>query len=272
MALTVNNDTSPLSALRQAQISSSEVGLRLARIASGLRINRASDDAAGLAVSEQLSTQRRGLDVAGRNIQDFTSLAQTAEAGLGEIQNMSQRINELAIQASNGTLTGDDRRLIQEEISQLTQEIDRQATATEFNGQPLLTGTFSGTAQVGPNAGDTLTLSISATDASSLGLADVDVTTQAGAQNAISSAQGAVNSVATQRADIGATVNRLQSSFNFTGAAGIATTAAESRIRDADVAAELIGLTTAQAREKAGLFSVAQGNLNQQNVLRLLGD
>lgn len=271
MALTVNNDSNSLSALRHAQTSNTEIGLRLSRIASGLRINKASDDAAGLAVAEQLSTQRRGLDVASRNIQDFTSLAQTADAGLGEIQNMSQRINELSVQAANGTLTAEDRQLIQGEIDQLTQEIDRQAGSVEFNGQPLLNGAFSGTAQVGPNAGDTVNLSISSVSSSALGLAGVDVTTQSGAQNAIGAAQGAVNSIATDRANIGAGVNRLQSSLNFAGSSNEQVSSAEARIRDADVAAEVAGLTTAKIRESAGLFSVAQGNINRQNALRLLG-
>lgn len=272
MALRVNDDSNLLSALRQSQINHSDIGKRLAKIASGIRINSASEDAAGLAVAEQLSAQGRGLNVAGRNIQDFTSLAQTAEAGLGEIQSMAQRVNELSVQAANGTLATEDRQIIQEEINQITQEIDRQASSVEFNGQKLLTGAFSSSAHVGPGAGDTVNLSISATDSTALGLSGIDVTTQAGAQAAIGAAQGAVNTVATERADIGATVNRLQSTSNLVGAQRENTVAAESRIRDTDMALELIGLTAAEVRERAGLFSIAQGNLNRQNTLRLLGD
>lgn len=271
MALRVNDDSNLLFSLRQSQINNSEIGKRLAKIASGLRINQASDDAAGLAVAENLSSQSRGLSVASRNIQDFTSLAQTAEAGLSEIQDMSQRVNELAVQAANGTLTTEDRQLIQTEINQITQEIDRQAASTQFNGQNLLDGTFSSSAHVGANPGETVNLSLSAVNSASLGLSGIDVTTQAGANTAIGAAQGAVNSIATERADIGATVNRLQSTSNFVGAARENTVAAESRVRDADIAAELIGLTTAQVREQAGLFSIAQGNINRQNATRILG-
>ncbi len=271
MALRVNDDSNLLFSLRQSQINHSEIGKRLATIASGLRINRASDDVAGAAVAAKLDTQGRGLNIASRNIQDFTSLAQTAESGLGEIQNMAQRLNELSVQSANGTLNDEDRQLIQGEVDQITQEIDRQANSVEFNGQKLLNGTFSSSAQVGANSGQTVNLSLSAVNTSSLGLAGINVTTQAGAQAAIGSAQGAVNSIATDRADIGATVNRLQSTFNFVGTQNENTTAGLSRIQDADTAAELIGLTTAQVRERAGLFSIAQGNINRQNATRLLG-
>lgn len=272
MTLRVNDDSNLFFALRQTNINHSEMGKRLAKLASGMRINSASDDASGLAVLESLGTQSRGLNVASRNIQDFTSLAQTAEAGMSGIQDMSQRINELAVQASSGTLTDGDRQLIQNEVNQLTQEIDRQAGAVEFNRQPLLNGSFSSTAQVGPNAGDTFGMSISSLDTAGLGLSGIDVSTQAGAQNAIGAAQGAVNLIGTERAAVGGMVNRLESAFNFSGALRESTLSAEARIGDADMAAEIIGMTTAQVREKAGVFSLAQGNLNRQNVLRLLGE
>ena len=271
MALRVNDNSNQLFSLRQTQVNHSEISKRLSRIASGLRINQASDDVAASAVAESLSAQGRGLDVAGRNIQDFTSLAQTADAGLGEIQDMTQRINELSVQAANGTLSSEDRLNIQNEISQFTQEIDRQAGSVQFNGQPLLTGTFSSSAQAGPNSSDTINLTLSAVNSSTLGLSGIDVTSQSGAQSAIGVAQGAVNSIATERAGIGATVNRLQSASDFTGNARENAAAAESRIRDADVAEELLGLTTAQVREQTGLFSLAQGNIDRRNAVRLLG-
>jgi len=270
MPLTVQDDSHIQFALRHTQINHSEIGKRLTRIASGLRLNQASDDAAGLAVGEVFTSQTRGLDAASRNIQDFMSLAQTAEAGLGEIQDMSQRMNELAIQASNGTLSTEDRQVIQTEIDQLVQEIDRQSSSAQFNGQPILDGSLSTTSVIGPNPGNTLHLSVSAANSSALGLAGVDVTTQQGAQSAISAAQGAVNTIATERANIGATMNRLVSIFDFTGAARENAAAAASRITDADIALEVTGLTTAQIRERAGLFGVAQGNINRQNAVRLL--
>lgn len=267
----INDDQSALFALRQANSNNQVVNKQLAKIAAGLRINSAADDAAGLAVAESLTTQYRGFDVATRNIQDFTSLAQTAEAGLSGIGDMTQRVRELSVQAANGTLTTEDRQLIQGEIDQLTQEIDRQAGSVEFNGQKLLDGSFNGTAQSGANSGDTVGLNISSVNSASLGLSGIDVTTQAGAQNAIGSATTAVNSLSTERASVGATINRLQSSENFSRIASENTLAAESRIRDADLAQELIGLTSAQIGQEAGTFGLAQSNINRQNVARLLG-
>ncbi len=199
------------------------------------------------------------------------SLTQTAEAGLSGIQNMSQRINELALQASTGTLTSEDRQLIQGEISQISQEIDRQAGSTEFNGTPLLNGSFSGSTQIGANPGNVFTLNLSATTAAALGLTGIDVSTQAGAQNAVSVAQGAVNSVATERASIGSTMNRLQLAADTAQVAQENTLASESVIRDSDMALEMIGLAAAQIRSNAGVAALAQGNINRENAARLLG-
>lgn len=272
MALRVNDDSNLLFALRQSQINHSEIGKRLARIASGLRINQASDDPAGSSVAEALNTQSRGLNVASRNIQDFTSLAQTADAGLSVIQDLATRVSELSVQSSNGTLTDEDRQLLQTEAAELTQEIDRQASTVEFNGQKLFSGTFSSAVQVGAGAGDTITLSLDAVNSASLGLSGIDISSQTGAQSAIGVAQGAVNSIATERAAIGGTLNRIQSTLDFVDIQNENMLAAQSRIQDADVALEMIGLTGAKIREDAGLSTIVQGNINRQNAVRLLGD
>ncbi|OGH56292.1 MAG: hypothetical protein A3G34_06330 [Candidatus Lindowbacteria bacterium RIFCSPLOWO2_12_FULL_62_27] len=269
MAIQVHDDNL-ISALRQHQVTHSEIGKQLARIASGLRIQETADDAAGASVAERINLQSRGLNVASRNIQDFASLVQTADAGLSQIQDLAGQINDLSGRAANGTLNAEDRKQIQTQIDQVTQEIDRFAESVEFNGQKLLSGAFSGTVQLGANAPDTLTLILSDARSDALGLAGLDVTTAAGVQTAIGVAQGAVNTVATERADIGSTLRRLDSALNTALASRESQTAAQARIEDADAALELVELTLNAVRENAGLLGTAQGNINRQNAGRLL--
>ncbi|MEW5692531.1 MAG: flagellin [Candidatus Hydrogenedentota bacterium] len=275
MGFRVNNNIPALSASRFMQVNQQELQERIARLASAKRINRAADDAANLAVAERIRTQTNGLTQAARNVQDGISLVQTAEGGLQVIQENTQRIRELSVQAANGTLTDQDRQLIQTEIDQLIDEIDRQAGAVQFNGQPLLTGNFGQangglTIQAGANRNETVTLNLETTNATILGIADLDVTTQANAQNAIADLDSAIEDIASQRADIGAFQNRLEGAFNFLNIANENQRAGLSRIEDADIATEIVGLSVNQILQQTGVASLAQANLSSQNVLNLL--
>ncbi len=269
----INNNTA-LFVQRYLGSTQGELESRLQKLASALRINSAADDAAGLAISEELRAQVNGLDQAARNTLDGISVLQTAEGGMQEIQDMTQRVRELSLQAANGTLTDQDRALIQREVGQLTQEIDRFAGTVNYNGQNLIDGTYANqglTLQAGANQGQTVEVQLQAMTTTALGLDGLDVSTQAGAQAAVGAADAALSGISGQRAAIGAQENRLSSTFNFTNIQSEALTASESRIRDADMASELIGLTLARLREQAGTAMLGQANLNQQSVLNLLG-
>lgn len=275
MALRIGTNQEALASSRVLGENRLDLGKQLQRIATGLRINQASDDAAGLALAERLATLTRGFDQAQDNIQNGASVVQIAEGGISEIAGSLQRIRELSVQAANGTLTDDDRVLIQEEVDQLVAEIDRQVGTTTFNGQPLLNGSFADpnglTLQVGPNQGDTLRISIQGLSAASLGVNGLDVSTQAAAQNALGTVATAIDTVNSQRSTLGAAENRLQQAFNFTGIARENTLAAESRVRDLDFAEGIVKLTAAQLREQTGIAALAQANLAPQRVLQLLG-
>lgn len=247
----------------------------LQRIATGLRINRAGDDAAGLAVAERLSSLTRGFDQAQDNIQTGISAIQIAEGGISQINSSLQRIRELAVQAANGTLSDADRALIQDEVDELVAEIDRQAATTTFNGQPLLNGTFASpnglTLQVGPNKGDTITLDIPATNAAGLGLTGLSVSTQTAAQNALTTVSNAIDTVSSRLGQFGATQNRLERAMNFTGIARENTLSAESRIRDLDFGEGITDLARRRILDQTGIAALAQANLAPQRVLQLLG-
>lgn len=252
-----------------------ELGLRLAKLSSALRINSAADDAAGLAISEGLRTQVNGLDQASRNALDGISVLQTAEGGMQEIQDMAQRVRTLSVQAANDTLTDSDRALIQREVTQLTQEIDRFAGTVNYNGQPLLDGSRATGAQpvtlhVGANQDQTVSLGISAMTTTGLGINGIDVSTRAGAEAAIGRLDTAISGVSEQRATLGAQQNRLTATINFVQLQNENTTASESRIRDADMATEMIGFTLAQMREQSGTAMLSHSFASQQSVLNLL--
>lgn len=248
---------------------------RLAKLSSALRINSAADDAAGLAISEGLRTQVNGLDQAARNTLDGISVLQTAEGGMQEIQDMTQRVRTLSVQAANGTLTDSDRQLIQREVSQLTSEIDRFAATVNYNGQALLDGSRAAGAQplalqVGANQNQTVDVAIGAMSTTGLGINGIDVSTQAGAQAAIGRTDTAISNISAQRTNIGAQENRLIATFDFAQIQQENMTAAESRVRDADMAAELVALTRAQLLNQSGIAMLGQANVNQQSALNLL--
>lgn len=249
------------------------------RLSSGYRINRAADDAAGLTISEKMRAQIRGLTQASENAQDGISCVQTAEGALNEVEDMLQRMNELAVKSANGTNTSADREAIQKEVSALQDEISRVAESTEFNTQKLLNGDFEGNKakvlQVGAENDEdqTIKIDIAAMDASSLGVdsSKVDVSTKDGAKSAIDAIKEAIDEVSAQRSDLGAVQNRLEHTIKNLDNVVENTTAAESQIRDTDMATEMVNYVKNNILQQAGQSMLAQANQLTQGVLTLLG-
>ena len=241
------------------------------KLSSGYKINRAADDAAGLAISEKMRSQIRGLDRASTNAQDGVSVVQTAEGALNEVHSMLQRMNELATQAANDTNTTKDRSQIQLEIDQLTSEINRVQSTTQFNTMNLLDGKFTGKSlQVGSISGQTIVLSIGNMDADSLGIKDLTMKDNANAGAAMCKIQLAIDSVSTQRASLGAVQNRLEHTIANLDNVSENTQAAESRIRDTDMAKEMVTYSKNNILMQAGQSMLAQANQANQGVLSLL--
>ncbi|MCU0976207.1 MAG: flagellin domain-containing protein [Steroidobacteraceae bacterium] len=268
----INTNMLSLNAQRNLSSSQSSLATALQRLSSGLRINSAKDDAAGLAISERFTAQIRGLNQAVRNASDGISLAQTAEGALAEVTNNLQRIRELAVQSANATNSPSDRASLQAEVTQLLEEIGRVAAQTTFNGTELLDGSFtSAVFQVGANAGETITVTstVDATTAT-LGIATADISTVGGASAAITAVDGALDDINGFRAEFGAIQNRFESVIANLTTAAENLTASRSRIQDADFAAETAALTRAQILQQAGVAILAQANAAPQNVLGLL--
>lgn len=275
MGLQVNTNVAALNAYRHLSSTQSTMNTSLERLSSGLRINRAADDAAGLAISEKLRAQTSGLGQASANAQDAISLVQTAEGALNETHSILQRMRQLAVQSSNDTNTADDRDAIQKEVTALNDELDRIASTTQFNGQNLLDGT-GGTAgsftfQIGANSGQTVTVAFAEADTTTLGTDTLDVSTQAGAAAALTAIDTAITTVSGNRADLGAVQNRLQHTINSLSVAAENAAAAESRIRDTDMAKEMSSFSRSQILSQAGVSMLAQANSAPQSVLKLLG-
>lgn len=249
------------------------------RLSSGYRINRAADDAAGLTISEKMRAQIRGLTQASANAQDGISCVQTAEGALNEVEDMLQRMNELAVKSANGTNTSADREAIQKEVSALQEEISRVAESTEFNTQKLLNGDFAGNKakvlQVGAENDEdqTIKIDIAAMDASSLGVdsSKVNVSTKDGAKSAIDAIKEAIDEVSAQRSDLGAVQNRLEHTIKNLDNVVENTTSAESQIRDTDMATEMVNYVKNNILQQAGQSMLAQANQLTQGVLTLLG-
>lgn len=304
----VRHNVTAMYAHRQSTLNNGNLNRALERLSSGFRINRSSDDVAGLAVSERLRTQVRGYAQAIRNIQDGTSLIQVAEAGMQELHDIVQRIRELTVQAANGIYSDSDRSLIQQEIDQLLNEINRMQTSVEFNRLKLLDGTFSSkkpTAttlpsgslyrgsllfHVGANKNQTVAVNIATLSAHGLGLSSLfsssaaisgtftktgitfnGVLNQVKAESALGILDSAINIVTRNRSKLGAIENRMGHTLNYAGTIHESLQSAESRIRDADMAAEIIEFTKAQVLVQAANAMLAQANLLPQNVLSLLG-
>ncbi len=276
MGVRINTNIEALIAQRNLAVTAASLGKSVEKLSSGLRINRAADDAAGLGISETLRAQVRGLNQASRNAQDAISMVQTAEGALNEVHAMLQRIRELAVQYNNGTNSADSKASIKAEVEQLADAIGKVASQTKFNGVSLLSGTGSTvTFQVGANGGETLDVTFGGLDA---GVADVsafvasaNVSAVFGTGTAtISAIDTAINYVSTMRGGFGAAQNRLEHTINSLNVAAENLAASESRIRDLDVAAEMVNFTKLQILQQAGTAILAQANQAPQSVLALL--
>lgn len=269
----INNNIAAMNTQSRLASAQSAQAKSLEKLSSGLRINKAGDDAAGLAISEKMRGQIGGLNQAVRNAQDGISLIQTAEGGLNETHSILNRMRELSVQSANDTNTDADRAEIQKEVTALSDEITRIADNTEFNGQALLDGTFSGKQfHIGANAGQTVTLTVADMSADTgLGMGAVDVSTQAGADTAIGLVDAAITLVSSERSMLGATQNRLDHTINNLTTTSENLTAAESRIRDVDMAKEMMNFTKNNILSQASTAMLAQANQMPQGVLQLLG-
>jgi flagellin len=270
MGLRINQNIAAMNSYRNLSVTDGQMSKSLEKLSSGFRINRAADDAAGLAISEKLRSQVNGLNTASSNAQNAISLVQTAEGALNETHSILQRMRELSVQSANDTNTSEDRAQIQKEVAALKEEVTRISDQTQFNGQELLDGTFTGTFQIGANSGQTLSLTITNQDTTTLGINGVDVSTQAGAASAITALDTAIETVSGSRADLGAVQNRLEHTVNNLNVAAENLAASESRIRDTDMAKEMMSFTRAQILSQAGTAMLAQANQAPQGVLSLL--
>ncbi|MBK7878552.1 MAG: flagellin FliC [Planctomycetes bacterium] len=271
MGLRVNTNIASLTAQRNLTTVSTRLGGNYSRLSSGLRIATAADDAAGLAISERMRSQIRSYGAAARNAQDGISLVQTAEGALNETSNILSRMRELAVQAANGTLSDTDRDTINQEVTALVSELDRIASSTDFNGIALLDGTSTtASIQVGLDSGETIDISLQDTTAGTLGVDTVDVGTAQDASDALADIDTAIDTVNTSRGSLGAAQNRLTSSYTSILNARENLSAAESRIRDVDVASETADLTRNSIMQQAAVSVLQQANVQPQIALRLL--
>jgi len=280
MSLYVNTNVSALNAQRQLFDVSNSLGTSFERLSSGFRINRASDDAAGLQITDRMTSQIQGLNQAVRNANDAISLTQTAEGALDETTTSLQRIRQLAIQSQNGINSSSDRLALQKEVSALKTEITRIATDSQFNGVNILTGGFSAAFLVGANAGQTISVNLSASNrlnglsgysAAGLGLGTASVATADGASSVLGLVDTAISAIGGARADLGALANRFQSTIRNLSNISENVSGARSRIRDTDFASETADLTRNQIIQQASTTVLSQANQRPQAALQLLG-
>ena len=269
--MVVQHNLSAMNTNRQMGTITSSLQKSTEKLSSGYRINRAGDDAAGLSISEKMRSQIRGLNKASSNAQDGISLIQVAEGALNETHSILQRMNELATQAASDTNTSIDRTAISAEMDQLTSEINRIQSTTQFNTMNLLDGSFKGDLQVGSLKGQTISISISKMNAGSIGVSGLKVSSNKVAGEAMSNIQKAIESVSTQRSKLGAIQNRLEHTINNLDTTSENTQAAESRIRDTDMASEMVEYSKNNILQQAGQSMLAQANQQNQGVLSLLG-
>lgn len=271
----INHNIAAMNTHRQLSTNTTNTSKSIEKLSSGLRINRAGDDAAGLAISEKMRGQIRGLDMASKNSQDGISMIQTAEGALNETHSILQRMRELAVQSANDTNTVDDRAEIQLEVDDLALEIDRIATTTQFNGQNLLdtTGGTAGvfTLQIGANTLQTLDVTFADMQAAALGVDAIDVGTDSATSTAaIATIDAAIKLVSDERSQMGAKQNRLEHTINNLNTSSENLSAAESRIRDVDMAKEMMNQTKNSILAQAAQAMLAQANQQPQGVLQLL--
>ena len=266
MPQTINTNVSSLNAQRNLTTSQMSLATAMQRLSSGLRVNSAKDDAAGLAIADRMNAQIRGINVAIRNANDGISLAQTAEGALATVTDALQRMRELAVQAQNGSNGTTDRANLDTEYQQLSLEITRIATQTKFNGTAIVgAGAGAQTFQVGANNGDTLTVTTTA-----VATVAGDLTTAANASTALAAIDTKLDTITTNRATYGAAMNRFEFAISNLRISGENQSAARGRIMDADFAAETASLSRAQILQQAGTAMVAQANQLPQQVLQLL--
>ena len=269
--MVVQHNLSAMNTNRQMGVVTDALQKSTEKLSSGYKINRAADDAAGLSISEKMRAQIKGLDKASANAQDGISLIQVAEGALNETHSILQRMNELATQAANDTNTSTDRTAIKAEIDQLTSEINRIQSTTQFNTQNLLDGKFTGkNLQVGSLKGQTIKISISNMNAKTLGVSGLTVDKNSTAGISMSKIQAAIDKVSTQRSNLGALQNRLEHTINNLDTTSENTSAAESRIRDTDMADEMVRYSKNNILSQAGNSMLAQANQQTQGVLSLL--
>ncbi len=272
MGLRINQNTAAVNSYRNLSVTDGQMSKSLEKLSSGFRINRAADDASGLAISEKLRGQVRGLDAASANAQNGISLIQTAEGALNETTAILQRMRELTVQAGNDTNVTADRDAIKTEIDELEKEITRIAETTEFNTQKLLDGSKTGgfTFQIGANAGQVLNVSVKDMDATALTVNGLTVNSADAASASLAKIDTAIAAVSSQRASLGAVQNRLEHTVKNLNVASENLAASESRIRDTDMAKEMMSFTRSQILSQAGTAMLAQANQAPQGVLSLL--
>ena len=280
MGMQINTNISALNSYRNLSNTQNDLSKSLEKLSSGLRINRAADDAAGLAISEGLRSQVGGLKVAARNAQDGISVIQTAEGALTEVHSILQRVRDLAVQAGNDSNNADSRAHIKTESDALGAELNRIATSTKFNGISLLTGATSGSGagslsfQVGAEGGadNQIVVSLTGADTTAVGTAVAALTydTAANAASSITAIDAQIKNISTARAGLGAVQNRFESTINSLNVSAENLTAAESRIRDTDMASEMVSYTRSNILSQAGTAMLAQANQSNQGVLQLL--
>ena len=269
--MVVQHNLSAMNANRQLGITTGAQAKSSEKLSSGYKINRAGDDAAGLTISEKMRSQIRGLNKASDNAQDGISAIQSAEGALNETHSILQRMNELATQAANDTNTTSDRAAIKKEIDALTSEVNRIATTTQFNTQNLLDGNFTAkNLQVGTLSGQAIKISIASMKAADIGLTSVGVDSFVAAGNSMKAIQGAISKVSAQRSALGALQNRLEHTIANLDNVAENTSSAESRIRDTDMAEEMVEYSKNNILAQAGQSMLAQANQSTQGVLSLL--
>jgi len=284
MALTMNTNVASIRAQRNLSATQGRLSANFGRLSTGLRINTAADDAAGLAISEKLKSQIRSLSQAERNAQDGNSLLQVAEGAMNQVSGILTRMRELSVQSATDTLGSTERGFLDQEVTQLNSELDRLANVTEFNGAKLLNGGTTGTSfnfqvGIGATTSDRITATIKGTKSTDLGIitggavssvAGIDLNTVTGAQNALGVIDRAISDVSSRRADLGSVQNRLNVTVSNLGTARENLSAANSRIRDVDVASETASMTRNNILMQAGVAVLAQANQAPSVALSLL--
>jgi len=281
----INHNMSALYADRQLGVTQGDLTKSLEKLSSGLRINRAGDDASGLAVSEKMRSQIRGLNQAERNIQNGVSFIQATEGYLQETQDILHRLRELSVQSANGIYSDEDRMMIQVEVSQLVDEVNRVASHAQFNGMNMLTGAFARDSavgkimqlHVGANMDQNVQVFVGNMSATALGLQDsqgerelLNIATAEGANQAIGTVDNALKQISKQRADLGAYQNRFETAAQGIAIAAENLQAAESRIRDVNMASKMVDYTKESILSQSGIAMLAQANVRTQSVLQLL--